>query len=124
MERYKLFVGNLNFDVTEDEVKKLFSPYGVVKSVRFRNKKGCALVEMSDPVEAESAIKDLDKKCFRGRRLRIVNELSSKKERSAARRESAGRLRILTRVRELISSGYSADYGSMNKRSSENGDDI
>jgi RNA recognition motif-containing protein len=39
MEKQKLFVGNLNFETTEDEVKQLFSEYGTVKEIRMRQKK-------------------------------------------------------------------------------------
>ncbi|MBU3914325.1 RNA-binding protein [bacterium] len=85
MENQKLFVGNLNFETTEEDVKNLFSTFGVVKSIRLSQKKGTAFVEMSTPEEAANIIAKLDKSDFKGRPLRISLELSKKKARAMTR---------------------------------------
>ncbi len=85
MEKQKLFVGNLNFETTEDEVTDLFSKYGTVKSIRLSQKKGTAFIEMSTPEEAAAVINHLDKSDFKDRPLRISLELSKKKARAMTR---------------------------------------
>lgn len=82
----KLYVGNLSFQATEDEVEELFAEYGEVESVawiterdtgRFR---GFCFVEMDDSA-ADAAIEALDGKEYNGRNLR-VNEARPKENRS------------------------------------------
>ncbi len=58
----KLYVGNLSYSTTEDELRTLFSQAGTVASVALikdrdtGQSKGFAFVEMSNQVEAEKAI--------------------------------------------------------------------
>ncbi|PKL50865.1 MAG: RNA-binding protein [Planctomycetes bacterium HGW-Planctomycetes-1] len=81
-----LYVGNLLFDVTEAELKGLFSPYGEVTEVRlimdkFSGKtKGFGFVEMPSKEEAEKAIAELNGKDLRGRAM-TVNEAKPKTDR-------------------------------------------
>ncbi len=96
MEKQKLFIGNLNFETTEDEVNQLFSACGTVKSIRMRQKKGIAFVEMSSPEEAAAAIQKLDQSDFKGRALRISLELPKKKAKAVTRerrRENSKKLK-------------------------------
>ena len=86
MERQKLFVGNLNFETTEEEVQQLFSAYGTVTNIRIRQKKGTAFVEMSKPEEAAAAMSQLDQQDFKNRPLRISLELSKKRAKTVTRR--------------------------------------
>lgn len=59
----KLFVGNLSFDTTEEDLRALFSQAGTVTSVSLikdrdtGRSKGFAFIEMSNQSEAEQAIK-------------------------------------------------------------------
>jgi len=59
----KLYVGNLSFSTTEDELRTLFAQAGTVKSVALikdretGHSKGFAFIEMSAQAEAENAIK-------------------------------------------------------------------
>jgi len=59
----KLYVGNLSFSTTEDELRNLFAKAGTVASVALikdrdtGSSKGFGFVEMSTQAEAESAIK-------------------------------------------------------------------
>ncbi|QYZ78100.1 RNA-binding protein [Methanofollis formosanus] len=71
METSKLYVGNLTYSVTEDQLEELFSQYGDVKSVRVIERKGFGFVEMGTPEEAESAKEALNETEFEGRTLRI-----------------------------------------------------
>ena len=63
-----IYVGNLLFDVTEDELRGLFEPFGQVTEVRlimdkFSGKsKGFGFIEMPSKEEAEKAIDELNTK--------------------------------------------------------------
>jgi len=71
MQGSKLYVGNLNYNVTNEELKQLFSQYGEVKSLNIIEGKGFAFVEMASPVEAEKASAALNGFEFKGRNLRV-----------------------------------------------------
>jgi len=80
-----IYVGNLPYSASEEEVKQLFAQYGEVKSVKLVNDKetgrpkGFGFVQMDD-APAASAIAELDGKQFGGRGLR-VNEARERSER-------------------------------------------
>jgi RNA recognition motif-containing protein len=73
----KLYVGNLSFTATEDELRDYFSQAGTPDSVaiikdRMTGKsRGFGFVEMSNDGEATQAIEKLDGKDFKGRPLKI-----------------------------------------------------
>jgi len=71
MQGSKLYVGNLKYSVTNDELKELFSSYGEVKSVNIIEGKGFGFVEMSSAQEAEKAKDALNNADFSGRPLKI-----------------------------------------------------
>lgn len=71
MQGSKLYVGNLNYDATQDELSELFSQFGTVKDVVVIPRKGFGFVEMSTTEEAEKAREELNGKDFMGRALRI-----------------------------------------------------
>ncbi len=71
MESNTLYVGNLTYAVTAEQLKELFSNYGEVKEVRIIERKGFGFVEMSSPEEAEKAKEALNETEFEGRTLRI-----------------------------------------------------
>lgn len=79
MENKKLYVGNLNYAVTEDELKELFSEYGNVTDIRVIEGKGFGFVEMAEIAEAEAVVENLNGKEFKGRTLRI-DEARPKKD--------------------------------------------
>lgn len=90
----KLFVGNLSFNVTEDEVRELFSEHGTIESLawitdrdtgRFR---GFCFIEMEDQ-SAAAAISALDGQDFQGRDLR-VNEARPREDRGGGGRRGGG----------------------------------
>ncbi len=75
----KLYIGSLDYAVTADQLKELFSEVGtVVDSVVISDKysgrsKGFGFVEMSSKEEAKKAIEKFNEKDFQGRKM-IVNE--------------------------------------------------
>jgi len=82
----KLYVGNLLYEVTEDDLKDLFSQAGTVVSatiIRFRDSdrsKGFGFVELSSEEEAKKAIEMLHGQDFKGRKL-VVSEARPPRER-------------------------------------------
>ncbi len=83
----KLFVGNLSFDTTENDLQDLFASAGPVSEVnlvmdRMTNRsRGFAFVTMATPEAAQEAIKALSGKSIGGREL-TVNEARPREERS------------------------------------------
>ena len=71
MQGSKLYVGNLKYSVTNDDLKELFASYGEVKSVNIIEGKGFGFVEMSSVEEAEKAKESLNNTDFVGRPLKI-----------------------------------------------------
>jgi RNA recognition motif-containing protein len=71
MQSNKLYVGNLNYAVTNEELTELFSNYGQVESVKIIEGKGFGFVEMGNQSEAETAKEKLDGSEFKGRSLRV-----------------------------------------------------
>lgn len=81
MQGSKLYVGNLNYAVTVEELTELFAEYGEVKNVNIIEGKGFGFVEMSGQAEAEQAKSALHNTEFRGRTLK-VDEARPPRERS------------------------------------------
>ena len=73
-----IYVGNLPYAMTEDEVRNLFSAYGTVAGVRLvtdretGRAKGFGFVEMSNAAEANAAIQALNGTRQGGREL-VIN---------------------------------------------------
>ena len=78
-----IFVGNLNFNATEEAVRSLFERYGAVNSARIMTdretgrSRGFAFVEMENETEADQAISALNGYQMDGRALN-VNEARPK----------------------------------------------
>ena len=71
MQGSKLYVGNLGYSVTSDQLEELFGAHGSVKQVTVIEGKGFGFVEMSSPAEAEKAKAALDATDFKGRTLKV-----------------------------------------------------
>ena len=73
----ELYVGNLSYDMTEDQLRQTFEAFGKVDSVRlvtnrYNNKsKGFAFVVMPNRPEAEKAIAEMNDKEVMGRPMRV-----------------------------------------------------
>lgn len=92
----KLYVGNLDYATTSDQLGQLFAQAGKVVEVnvisdRYSGRsKGFAFVEMGSEKEAKAAIEMLNEKDFQGRSL-IVNEARPKREPGAGYGGGRGR---------------------------------
>ncbi len=71
MQGSKLYVGNLTYSVTNEQLKELFSQYGEVKEVNVIVGRGFGFVEMSSPSEAEKAKEALNGSDLEGRTLKV-----------------------------------------------------
>ena len=72
-----IYVGNLNYTVTETELQDLFQSYGTVSSVKIirdhqsGRAKGYAFVDMEQETEGHTAIENLNQKEAFGRTLKV-----------------------------------------------------
>lgn len=71
-----IFVGNLPFSATKEDVAKLFETFGTVASVSIKkksgqNSRGFGFVEMPNHLHAEAAINGLEGKEYKGRILKV-----------------------------------------------------
>lgn len=72
-----IYVGNLPYTITEDDLRELFAEHGEVSAVslvsdKFTGQsKGFAFVEMPKQAEAEAAIKALNEAAVKGRNLKV-----------------------------------------------------
>ncbi len=84
----KLYVGNLSFDTSAQDLETLFGEFGTVESANLiedrdtGRSRGFAFVEMSSAEEAQKAIADLNGKDVAGRELK-VDEAKPRENRSA-----------------------------------------
>ena len=83
-----IYVGNLAYSVTEDDLKDAFSTYGNVTSVKLitdkfsGQSKGFGFVEMANNSEADTAIKKLNGTVLKERSI-TVNQAKPRGERSS-----------------------------------------
>ena len=81
----KLYVGNLSFSVTEDDLHNYFAQAGTVESAKViedrdtGRSRGFGFVEMSSSEEAMAAIEQFNGQDFEGRSL-VVNEARPREE--------------------------------------------
>jgi len=72
-----LYVGNLSYEVTEDDLREMFSEFGEISSVniitdKFTGRsKGFGFVEMPSQEDADKAIQSLNEKEVKGRNLKV-----------------------------------------------------
>ena len=81
-----IYVGNLNWQMTSEDLQELFAPYGEVSSAKivtdkFKNdrSKGFGFVEMADDEAAKTAIAALHDTDIQGRKI-VVNESQPRPE--------------------------------------------
>ncbi|OFW31079.1 MAG: RNA-binding protein [Acidobacteria bacterium RIFCSPLOWO2_12_FULL_60_22] len=90
-----LFVGNMSFQTTENDLRSMFEPFGEITRVNVvtdrdtGRARGFAFVEMTNDEEAAGAIAALNGKEVDGRALN-VNEARPKTERSGPRTGGGG----------------------------------
>lgn len=84
-----LYVGNLSYDVEEDDLRQVFVEYGTVNRVMMPTdretgrKRGFAFVEMGAEAEEDAAIEALDGAEWMGRALK-VNKAKPKEDRGSS----------------------------------------
>lgn len=73
----KIFISQISPEVTEEELKKLLEKYGIVESIKIiRDKytnesREFGYAWMPDDSQAQSAIRDLKEKMFKGQKLQV-----------------------------------------------------
>lgn len=91
----RIYIGNLPYDVSEDELKQQFATFGAVTDVSIPKdkdsgrSKGFGFIEMSNQTEATAAIAALNGKPFKERTL-TVSEARPREERSGGNRGGGG----------------------------------
>ncbi len=86
-----IYVGNLAYSVTDDDLRELFSEFGEVRSASVISdkvtgqSKGFGFVEMQDNSAADMAVKELNGRQVKGRALK-VNEAKPREDRPPQRR--------------------------------------
>ncbi len=81
-----IYIGNLPYSISEDELRELFAAHGEVKSASIimdresGRSKGFGFVEMPDKAQGESAISALNESNVQGRNVR-VNEARPRPDR-------------------------------------------
>jgi RNA-binding proteins (RRM domain) len=93
-----IYVGNLSYQATEDDLSSVFAEYGTVKRVvlptdrETGRMRGFAFVEMSEDAQEDAAISELDGAEWMGRQLRVnkarPREDNRSDDRSGARRNN------------------------------------
>jgi RNA recognition motif-containing protein len=72
-----IYVGNLSYEVTEEDLKEAFEGFGKAESVKIikdnysGRSKGFGFVEMTNNADAQSAINGLNDKELKGRQLKV-----------------------------------------------------
>ena len=90
-----IYVGNLSYEATEEDLQQAFEGFGQVESVNIikdkysGRSKGFGFVEMPDKAEAQSAINDLNDTELKGRTLK-VNEARPRSETGRGGRQGSG----------------------------------
>ncbi|MFZ9694395.1 MAG: RNA recognition motif domain-containing protein [Chitinophagaceae bacterium] len=90
-----IYVSNLPFAVTDEDLKSYFADYGEVSSAKIimdkytNRSKGFGFVEMSDNAAAQKAIGELDGATVEGRAIRVA-EAKPREERPARSNSYAG----------------------------------
>jgi len=97
-----IYIGNLSFQVTEEELTSVFAEYGTVKRVQIPSDRetgrprGFAFVDMETETEETAAIDELDGAEWMGRTLK-VNKAKPRTEKRTSRNDSWGDTRSFSR---------------------------
>jgi RNA recognition motif-containing protein len=89
-----IYIGNLSYQATEEDLSSVFSEYGTVKRVvlptdrETGRMRGFAFVEMIDDAHEDAAISELDGAEWMGRQLRVNKARPREENSNVARRGS------------------------------------
>jgi RNA recognition motif-containing protein len=92
-----IYVGNISYEVTEDDLKQAFGAFGQVENVKIIKDKwsgqprGFGFVEMPERAEAHSAISGLNGKDLKGRTVKVDKARSRSESRRGGGRRSGER---------------------------------
>ena len=92
----KLYVGNLSFETSAQDLEKMFGEVGTVESANLiedrdtGRSRGFAFVEMESDDDAQNAISELDGKEVDGRELKVNEAKTREKRRSSGRGNHGG----------------------------------
>jgi len=87
-----IFIGNLPYSMTEEELEALFAEHGTVSTVNLikdqftGQSKGFGFIEMPTQVEAEEAIKQINNQSLKGKTLKANQARPREKSRRKPRR--------------------------------------
>jgi RNA recognition motif-containing protein len=91
-----IYVGNLPFNLGEEDLKEIFEEYGSVTSAKIISdkfsgrSKGFGFVEMDDDEEANNAIKELNNAEVAGRNIKVNESKPRSNDRGGDRRGGGG----------------------------------
>ncbi|PVH99675.1 splicing factor, CC1-like protein [Periconia macrospinosa] len=75
---HRLFIGNIHFSVTEEDLKEIFSPFGAIEQITLQRddkiatrSKGYGFVQFVDPKDAKEALRDMNQFELAGRPIRV-----------------------------------------------------
>jgi RNA recognition motif-containing protein len=66
-----VWLGNLPYGITEEELRAEFAPYGMLRDVKILTQKNCAFLHYFDPADAERALMAARGKRLRGQEIRV-----------------------------------------------------
>jgi RNA recognition motif-containing protein len=72
MLKKKIYVGNIPFSATEQDIRDLFSEYGESISVKIKKSKEFGFIEVESEDNAKKAISELNGKLFKGKKLTVA----------------------------------------------------
>ena len=92
-----IYVGNLSYRATEEDLRTVFAEYGTIKRIvlpmdrETGRMRGFAFVDMDEDAQEESAIAELDGAEWMGRQLRVNKAKPREENNNNYRRGGAGR---------------------------------
>ena len=87
-----IYVGQLPYSVTENELKELFAEFGEIESVnlimdRYSGRpKGFGFIDMPNNSEADTAIKALNRSMFNGKEIKVNQVQKQRRDKRSKRR--------------------------------------
>jgi len=82
----KMYVGNIPYNATEEDLRELFSPYGEIVSLKIiqdqdtGRSKGFGFIEMAEEKDARKAIEELNGKDFMEKTLKVSEAKPQQKQ--------------------------------------------
>ncbi len=81
MHGSKLFVKYIDQSVSQDDITALFLPFGDIKEIKLLIDRGIAFIEMERQMDAEKAMKELNRFEFHGKNLQVKEAIAVKGKR-------------------------------------------